>query len=995
MFLVLLILQVIVASCASTKSREEQGAIAKLWHNTNSHYNGYFNAREIMDESLVALDEQHSDNYNQRLEMFPFLAVDNTGAVAGELDRAIEKVAVVVKKHPYSNWTDDSYLLVGQAQLLKQDYEGAERTLEFAMKEFRPRPERGKGKKGEEAEGEEFESRRDVETSRTQSRRDKLRARRDAQRERQRTIRQREKERKAEQKAREKARKELIRARKKGIRLPSRVTPADTTAVAGLENEPEEAEEIAEMEEGPIGMISIFGNRSGDVSGSGEYGSKAGSYLLKHRPAYQEIRLWLAWTLVKRDEYDRAQLILQDLRNDRGTYADVRRKAIAIQAFLYLEQDRFEEAIPYLEAAAEVAEERNERARYYYIAGQLNQELSRPGAAVTNFEQVVAAKPAYELELGARINMAQNAYLSGGGSPDEALRQLERMAKEEKNLEYESQILYSMAGIALRSGDDQAGSEYLRRALNSPYGGPNTRVEAYQLLGDMAYDQRDYLAAKLYYDSTLQVMANTDVRYPETTGRRDRLGNAATQLQTIEQNDSLLRIALLPEAERRAWAEERFALSRATNSAALYSTPATRGSIPVTNAAANLSNSDWWGYNNQAIRRGGRDFERRWGDRALEDNWRRSNRTDISLFSDEGDAELVASDGLDATLVTDDEIDRILADIPVDPNAQTATRENLAEAYFTLGREYRDRIEDNEYAIQAFETLDERFPDSPHEPESWYYLYRLHTDDGNTTRAGTYAERLREKYPDSKFARLANDPTYAREIMNEEAGRMRNYDRAYQAFQERDFAGARRIIESETREIAAEHPLRARYDLLSAMVAGKLEGRAAYVAALQQVVADHDNTAVQTRAREILRLLGETGTAIPGQATAAVVSSFESSPDEIHYILIVFNNQDARLNDLKVDLESFNQKYNKLDRLRSTPIYIGRDNETPMLVMRRFKDAAEAMTYYRNATQNQAEFLSGAEGGYTILPVSQSNYREILKARAIAGYGQWFEANYF
>ncbi|PPK87999.1 Tfp pilus assembly protein PilF [Neolewinella xylanilytica] len=992
-------LQVIVASCASTKSREEQGVVAKLWHNTNSHYNGYFNAREIMDESLLALNEQHTDNYNQRLEMFPFLAVDNTGTVASELDRAIEKVAVVVKKHPFSNWTDDSYLLVGQAQLLKQDYEGAERTLDFAMKEFRPRPERSKRKKGSEAEGEEdeFESGREVEVSETQSRRDRIKAQREAQRERQRTIRQRQKERKAEQKAREKARKELIRARKKGIRLPSRNTPADTTALAGLENEPEETpEEAVELEEGPIGMISIFGNRSAADAGSGEYGSKPDSYLVKHRPAYQEIRLWLAWTLIKRDDYDRAQMILQDLRNDRGTFADVRRKAMAVQAYLYLEQDRLDEAIPFLESAAEVAEERNERARYYYIAGQLNQELSHPAAAVADFEQVVAAKPAYVLELGARISMAQNAYLSGGGSPGEALSQLERMTKEEKNLEYESQILYSMAGIALRSGDDAAGGEYLRRALNSPYSGPDTRVEAYRLLGDMAYEERDYLSAKQYYDSTLQSMPETDLRFAATSGRRDQLGNAAMQLQSIQRNDSLLRIATLPEAERRSWAEERFALSRATNSAALYSTPATRGSIPVTNAAASVSNSAFWGYNSQTIRRGRRDFERRWGDRSLEDNWRRSTRTNGNLFADEGDAGALVAGGMDAALVTEDEISRILADVPIDPEAQTATRAELAEAYFTLGREYRDRVEDNEYAIQAFETLDERFPDSPHEPESWYYLYLLHTDDGATGKATEYARRLQEKYPDSKFARLANDPNYAREMMDEAAGRMRDYERAYRAFEERDFAAAQSLIDSGTREIAADHPLRARYDLLSAMVAGKLEGRAAYIAGLQQVVADHENSPEQTRAREILRLLGESGARIPGQATAgqAVTAPFQDSPNEIHYMLIVFNNQEAKLNELKVELEDFNQKYNKLDRLRSTPIYIGRDNEIPMLVMRRFNNAMDAMTYYRNATEHRDEFLNGTEEGYTILPVSQSNYREILKARAIAGYDRWFEANY-
>ncbi|WP_157974599.1 tetratricopeptide repeat protein [Lewinella sp. IMCC34183] len=1003
LFLILLALQVLLSACSSTKRREDQGIVAKAWHNTNAHFNGYFNAREIMDESLLALDAQFVDNYNQRLEMFPFLAVDNPGSVAGELDRAIEKVAIVVKKHPFSNWTDDSYLLVGQAQLLKQDYESAERTLDFAVTEFRPRPKRGKSGNESEAGEEEFESRREVATSETQSRRDRLKARRDAQRERQRTIRQREKERKAAQKQRERERKAKIRARKKGIRLPTGTPGQDTSALAGLENEPEPvAADSLQLEEGPIGMISIFSNRGAGDTGSGEYGSRPGSYLIKHRPAHQEIRLWLAWTLIKRDNFDRAQIILDDLRNDRGTFADVRRKAIAVQAYLYLEQDRLEEAIPFLEAAAEVAEERNEQARYYYIAGQLYKELNQPGSAADAFRAVVAAKPAYELELGARINMAQSAYRGGSGSPADALSQLERMVKEEKNLEYESQILYAMAGIALSSGDQEAGSGYLRRALDSPYGGSNTRVEAYQLLGDLAYDGEDYLTASRYYDSTLQVMNQTDLRYPGIADRRGRLTGVATNLEAITVKDSLLRIGLLPEEERRSWAEEVFELQRATNSAANFSTPVTRGSLPVSNAATGITvagtggGTAFWGYDNQSIRRGRRDFSRRWGDRPLEDNWRRSNRTDANLFTDAGDAGVADPAAADRTLITEDEIGRILADVPTDEEAQTATRNELAQAYFTLGRELRDRVGNGPRAIEAFETLDERFPGSPYESESWYYLYLLHTEAGNAQRARTYATRLADTYADTKYARLANDPNYVNQLASEQSTRDRAYESAYAAFERRDYPGSRAQISNALGSLPGDHPLRARYDLLNAMVAGKLEGRAAYVSGLQQVINKYDNTPEQTRAREILRLLGETGARIPGQpGTAdAAGTAFQATPDEIHYVLIVFENTDVRLNDLKVELEDFNQKFNKLDRLRSTPIYIGRDNETPMLVMRRFRNGKEAMDYYKNTQQNSQEFLARSGEGFQVLPVSQTNYREILKARSVAGYPEWFRNNY-
>ncbi len=995
---VLLVLQVVLTACSSTKSRDEQGLVARTWHNMNSHYNGYFNAEELLEESLLVLEEQHVDNYTQRLAMFPFLEVDNVSIVSEDMDRAIEKVAIVVKKHPYSNWVDDSYLLVGQAQLIKQDYESAERTLRFMVNEFRPRAKRkkSKGKRGAAAgadsEEEEFVSKREVEADESSSRRDRLRARKEAQKERDRVNKERARESKRKKKEREKERKARIRARKKGIRLPPRTR--DTSANQGLENEPEE-ELVDELDEGPVGMISIFARQDAEANAKGEqYGKKSGSYALKHRPAYQEGRLWLAWTLIKRDNYDRAQIILEDLRADRGTFADVRRKAIAVQAFLYLEQNDLENAIPFLEAAAEVAQERNERARYYYIAGQLYQELNNAGPAMNAFEQVVAARPAYELELGARINMAQNSFLSGTGSADGALKDLERMVRQEKNLPYQGQILFSMAGISIRDGNAKAGAEYLQRAVASPYAQANQQQEAYQLLGDLSYTDEDYLSAKLYYDSTLNVMARNDTRYPVTNGRRDNLTGIATNLQTITLKDSLLRIGTLPAAERRKLAEEIFELRRATNSAANYSVGApTPGGRGIRQPIAGVTNSsDFWAYDKQILRRGQKDFEREWGDRALEDNWRRSQRSDAGLFIAEGDAAGPATEAA-PVIMTDEELDKIMADVPTDEASQTATRTALGEAYFNLGRDYRDRLENNNKAIEALETMDRLYPGGNNEAEAWYLLYLMHTEENRQAQAQSYAQKLQGKYKGSKFEKLASDPTYAATLLSEDNKLNREYEAAYTEFEAGNYQQAFDLAERGRKTILGQHPLKPRYALLLAMSTGKLQGREAYVAGLRQVVSQFGGTPEEVRAKEILRLLGEGGARLPGQASSGS-SGFKVSPDELHYLIVVFEDQDVKLNDAKIAVSEYNQKYHKLDRLRITNVYLGQDNDLPVLVMRRFKTGEDAMSYFNGSREHEDEFLDPGRYGFKAYAVSQSNYREILKARSVEGYEGFFQENY-
>lgn len=985
--LLLLAFQIAVSSCASTKRRDEQSALGKLWHNMNSHYNGYFNAKELMAETLLGIDNQHVDNYTQRLKMFPFLELQNTSSVNENLDIAIEKVAIVVKKHPYSNWVDDSYLLVGQAQLVKQDYESAEKTLRFMVNEFRPRPKRKKTKtrKGatEEPEEEAYVSRRKVEANPAQERKDRLRARKEAAKERDKLKKERAKAAKLRKKEADRARKERIRARKRGIKLPPRTRP-DTAAVAGLENEPDQEEE---ENLGPVGMISIF-NSTTDLGADGEtYGKKPESYIAKHRPAFQEGRLWLAWTLIKRDAFDQAQIILEDMRNNRGTFPDVRRKAMAVQAYLYLEQDEIEQAIPYLEEAAAVAKERNERARFFYIAGQLYQELGQPSGAASAFEKTIAARPTYELELGARLNLAQNAFLSGSGSAEDALKKLGRMAKEDKNLPYESQILFSMAAVSLRSGDLTAGTTYLQQALASPSAGPVQRTEAYKLLGDLSYDDSNYLAAKLYYDTTLTVMDKGDLRYNDVINRRDQLTGIADALTDIQLKDSLLRIGMLPDAARQQWATDLFERRRAE---------AARPVNPVAEAGGSRSrvsvsnNSDFFAYNPQTVKRGRRDFERQWGDRPLTDNWRRS-RSAETIFNDPGDSGSAAPEEI--KIVTEDEIRKLLEGIPTTEGELSTMKIQQSNNWFNLGREYRDQLENNDKAIEAFEILNTRFPGSNGEAESWYYQYVIHKEEGRMDKAQVIARQLQNRYPGSKFEKLANQPGYAAELMKKENAETLEYEKAYKAFEDGDYKTAHEMAVRGRATLLGKHPLKARYALLLAMTTGNTQGRQAYINALRQVVSQFENTPEQTRAREILRLLGESGARIPGQAGGAG-GGFKETMKELHYILIVFNDFDTNLNEAKIKVSEFNAKYNKADRLRTTNVYLGKDNKTPVLVVRRLKSGEVAKAYVENATQREQDFLNAGKYDYNIYAVSQSNYREVLKARTVEGYDDWYRENY-
>ncbi|MEM7571766.1 MAG: tetratricopeptide repeat protein [Bacteroidota bacterium] len=980
--LALLLLALIVVSCTSRKRRDEQGLIAKAWHNMNAHFNGYFNANEILEESFLTLEEQHVDNYNRRLALFPFMAVENPSVVNDELDRAIEKVAVVVNLHPYSNWTDDSYLLAGQAQFLKQDYETAEKTFRYLVNEFRPRPKRNRTNNSQAGQEEEGPRGPQGRQTAEQTRRERLRARRDAQKERDRINKQREKERREAAKERDRQRRQRIRDRRRGIRTPRVVQ--DTSLTQEPETTVPDPEEV--INEGPVGMISIF-NRTRDLGldGSEQYGDNPEGYFLRHRPAYQEGRLWLAWTLIKRDKMDQAQLILEDMRNDRGTASDIRSQALAVQAFLYLESNNPTAAIPYLEEAAAQANTRQQRARYWYIVGQLHQELGEPAQAMAAFAEVIDAKPDYELELGAALNVAQNDYLSGSGDAESALRRLEQMRRQDKNQPYESQIYYAMASVSLRANDQAAGMDYLRKALGSNTAGPAQQQEAYRLLGDLNFEAADYLAAKLYYDSTLNVMGRTDDRYPQIEQRRDRLTDIAATLQDIQLKDSLLTLSELSPEERTALAED---ILQAQRQARINRTET---ATDEPGFVAPVSGSSFWAYDSRAVRRGERDFSRVWGDRPLTDNWRRSQSAAFSPDGRDDDVE-IHSDG--PAIVTEDEVANIFSEVPTTDNERNTMRLQLTEAYFNLGRLYRDRLDDNAKSVEIMEGLNQRYPGSNFEAESWYYLYLGHTDLGNVSRANQYRDNLVEKYPGTNFARAISDPNFVSDANNEELARNQAYDRAYALFEQDQYQQAYDLARGQQAALIGQHPLRAKYALLMAMSTGKIQGREAYVNALRQVVAQYTDTPEQARAREILRILGETGARLPGGQEGSIGGDFKESAEELHYIVLVFQTRDVDLNEVKIAVSEYNQTYHRQDRLRITNVYLGQDNSTPVLVMRRFQNGGKAMEYLRGTELNADEWVNADILGFETFAVSQSNYREILRARSIAGYPAFFDENY-
>ena len=966
----LLLLSLLVCSigCVTKKKKDDVSKLGLFYHNTTAKFNGYFNANVLLTESIAKLNEQHQDNYSKILDMYPYIAVDNPQSVAEQLDEATKKVSIVVSLHRPSHWTDDCYLVIGKAQFLKQNYEDAEETLEYFREEFSPetlkakKENRKKGKKGKKKSSSKRKKGSKASSKNSSSK----------------SAKQRAKERKKYNKQVRKNKKK----KKKSKSSSSRKKKEDTKVVEAPVAPPPKVEKKETKPE------------------KSSKSEESDNYFLKHKPAFQEGMLWLAKTYIERESYPEAESILNALDRDPDTFEEIKAQLTATRAYMFIKQRQFETALPYLEQAAEKTDDKHERARFTYIIAQIHQQAGRGDTAYQYFEKALKYSTTYEMEFSAKLNLARNGWVVGSASSAQTIKALNKMLKDIKNEEYRDQIYFALAEIAMKDNDRVAAKHNLKKSLSSSIGNSPQRTESYLQLAELYFEDQEYVNAKAYYDSTMQVMAETDERYELVKRFNDNLTDIAKNITIIEEQDSLLRISNMSEKDKQALAYDmmkkeeearRKALLEGNKEGKNFNVKNNRTRIDSRNTRNRTEPSTFFAYDDKRVKKGKKDFEKRWGKRKLEDNWRRSNKRGTNEIDDtQVEEERIALE------VTEEDVKKLLKNVPTTDKEVAAAHKKIEGAYFNLGRLYRDRLENNEKAVEALEELLRRYPDTEHQLEAWYYLHIAYNDLNNRAKAKEYYDKIVSNHPNTTYARVLQDPNFLQANKEEERRLIAYYDETYNAFQQGEYDKAVERAKKADELFGNKNTMQAKFALLSALSIGNIKGKDAYVAALKDLIAKYPDTAESTRAKEILRLLtgGNVSAGTGDDDAPANTGNFKLQNNKVHYFIVVLDGKTVKLEDAKIAVSNYNRTYHNLDKLRISNIYLGANTNTPILVIRRFKNKDVAMKYFDGIEQNKADFLPDGTQ-YEYFPVTQHNYREILKSKTLDGYRTYFQDNYF
>ncbi len=723
----------------------------------------------------------------------------------------------------------------------------------------------------------------------------------------------------------------------------------------------------------------------------------------------EEIRylamIWLSRAYIMIGEDAEAERILVTLADEENLPKDYLRAYQSTRSRLHLKNQEYLEAARYLEQTLkQKGGSKEDKIRYTYILAQLYEESGQNSQALEKYKQVTRFNPPYEMAFNARVSMAE-VHETGEASSGDLKKLLNKMLKDSKNREYRDQIYFALGNISMEEGDREKAIEYYQLSVSTSIQNQYQKGFSALTLAEIYYDTPDYILSAAYYDSAVSFLDRDYPGYAGLASLSASLGDLVSNISTFELEDSVQMLAALPEEQRLAiidgiieqvredeeearLAEQQAMQERAFNQTMLYSGNQTTG------GRGEQASGQWYFYNLNAKSFGQPEFRMKWGDRVLEDNWRRKNKRTLSQITQpEGSTGDTLNGGGSISVLDNKTREYYLVHIPLTDSAMEISDQRLESALYNMGVIYKERLLDYDESIIAFKELIKRYPESEYGPSANYYLYELYNNIQKPDEAQFYAGQLAELYPESHYAMLLNNPNYLKELEEQEMKVVRDYESIYERYQQQDYAG---VIDAADRALLeySDDPLTPKFQYIKAMAMGALHGKEAMKVALDTLIAQHPSTEEAMQAQEIIDYMyvefPEIRAADQAAAAEEIYALVDSS-QEHYFILAVHTGQDVNqvsFNLLNYNLDNYNQYDLSISQIPMTDSF-------NTLVVSRFNSAEGASRYLQDIRQNSNTILAGIdESQYRIMIISMDNYQILSEAKELTPYYLFFTNHY-
>ena len=730
-----------------------------------------------------------------------------------------------------------------------------------------------------------------------------------------------------------------------------------------------------------------------------------------------EARLWQAQSYISMDWLFEAEMILTRVKTAELVNKTLLNLYNSAWADYYIKHEEYAKAIPYLAEAIRLASG-SRKIRLNFLMGQLYARTGQNDLAYSYFKKAGGSASApYRTKFNARIK--QSEVFSGSDITPE-VNALRRMTRYDRNAEYLDQIYYAIGNLYLSRRDTAKAIENYELALEKSKRNGIDKAICQLTLGSLYFDLRKYDKAQPCYAEAVPLLPESYPDLKQLKLRSDVLDELAVYSQNVTLQDSLLRLSNMTEEEQlkvvnriidelkkkekeeaEAAAREEFLADQAAN-----------GNQLVDKNAPNQFNintdNSWYFYNQSAKNAGKSDFQRRWGARKLEDDWRRRNKStfnnadweEASGDDDQSDeSEETDGDGGSESDEKSDEEQKRASDphypeyyhnqIPKTDAERQTCHEIIQEGLYNMGVILKDKLEDFSASRAEFDRLLKDYPDNVYRLDTYYNLYLMAMRRGDTVDAEHWRQMIINNFPDSPYGVAMRDPQYIERLKAMDANQESLYDQALDDYFNNRNAAVHQAYEymEKTYPLSKLMPKFMFINALAYVTEHKPQEFNEMIKAMLDRYPDTDlaplgsawlkgmaqGRRLQSTSENLRGLIWDTRL---GSDSTAVASDgpleFDLSPDKSQLLVMLFPTDRVAANQLLYEIARFNFRSFAVKDFDIELMNFGR---LGMVVIRGF-DNMEQLNYYRRLMGESPEFR--LMPGVRPVVISDENFKKLL-----------------
>lgn len=729
--------------------------------------------------------------------------------------------------------------------------------------------------------------------------------------------------------------------------------------------------------------------------------------------------LWLAKTYIQTGQYEKAEACLQavlvaiDAEEKIPKY--VYRNIDLVYADYCIAMGNENDAVRYLRSALLTSKDKYNKTRAMFILGQIYMHQNDKPRATEQFKNVIRKHPSYEMTFEAQMSLAR----CNDADTTTIMKMLRKMLKDSKNVDYKDRIYYAMAGVALDRNNEADAVKYLRNSVATSTNNNFQKIRSSLDAANILFENSDYVLSQAYFDTAVMSMDRTYPGYDSLLNMSVMLTDLVSNLVIYETQDSLLRLAEMDSIHLFAVIDKviedyQAEQQRLEEQREIEEQIALNGGNEKPEGVVQPNDGNWYFYNTQTRNRGMNEFQKKWGNRLLEDYWFISNKQtmlvqeelteltedELAALSDEEREAYLKQRAIESDTTQYTELDRgyYLKQIPFSPEAKAEAHAQIEAALNNIGFIYYSDLHNYPRSIDAYTTLCDRYPDNDNEVSAWYYLYKMHAANKDLANAEKYKSLILAKYPDSNQAKIIIDPDYFVKENNKGAEAEQLYTKTYEAYKNGQYQRVMMNTRKAREQFADDTLYMPRFEFLNAVSLGYVEVVDSMAYSLLRLIQTYPESSIKPFALDVLLAANDMydlglniESARPKVDTVQEKEyPYTFNPRDEYYVVVICNNK-VRINPLKIRIGDFNKNNFRINQLTVKNLMLNKQDA--LITVEKFENLTKAQDYHKAMFLSDYIFGGINNENYQVIEISVPNFPIFYEQKNVEEYLEFWNLN--